>query len=254
MMSVVAETEIRSTNFVVTASGLRAELLSGDEVRALELDPSHDLVRVVDWCENFLGKPSGLLGRSGNVCPFVPEALMRGSLQFAVVSLTGRGADAVVEIEEMIEACREHFLGREALAGKIDIFGSMVLIFPGITNEEASWVIDPSQRELKPSFVREGLMLGEFHAFSSTPGLRNRYFRPLRSPIPLIAIRHMVESDVDFLMAPNDPPSSRIKSLQAYLKFLGPSLSMASRIKAQEALRVAEAEDAEVFRGMTLEL
>jgi hypothetical protein len=52
----------------------------------------------------------------------------------------------------------------------------------------------------------------------------------------------MVESDVDFLMAPNDPAPTRVKSLKAYLKFLGPSLSAASQIKAKDALRVAEAE------------
>lgn len=241
-MGVETETAIRSVDFVVTESGLRADLFSGDEVRGLGLDPVHDLVRIVDWCENFLGKPSGLVGRSGNVCPFVPEAMMRGSLKFAVVTLSKRGVEAVPEIEEMIDACREHFLRRENADGKIDIFGSMVLIFPGVSNEEASIVIDPSQRELKPTFVREGLMLGEFHAFSPTPGLRNPNFRPLRSPIPLLAIRHMVESDVDFLMAPNDPAPTRVKSLKAYLKFLGPSLSAASQIKAKDALRVAEAE------------
>jgi hypothetical protein len=241
-MHTEAETVYRSTDFAVTESGLRADFVSGDEVRALGPDAADELVSIVDWCENFLGKPSGLVGRSGNVCPFVPEAMMRGSLKFAVVSLTKRGVEAVAEIEEMINACREHFLSRESVDGKIDIFGSMVLIFPDVTNEEAPMVIDPSQRELKPSFVREGLMLGEFHAFSPTPGLRNKSFRPLRSPIPLLAIRHMVESDVDFLMAPNDPAPTRVKSLKAYLKFLGPSLSIASQIKAKEALQVAEAE------------
>jgi len=237
-----AETVRQTTDFVVTASGLRADFVTADEVRALGPAARHELVSVVDWCENFLGKPSGLVGRSGNVCPFVPEAMMRGSLKFAVVALTKRGVEAVAEIEEMIDACREHFLNRESVDGKIDIFGSMVLIFPDVTNEEAPLVIDPSQRELKPSFVREGLMLGEFHPFSPTPGLRNKSFRPLRSPIPLLAIRHMVESDVDFLMAPNDPASTRVKSLKAYLKFLGTSLSVPSQIKAKEALRVAEAE------------
>jgi hypothetical protein len=237
-----AKTEHRSSDFVTTASGLRADFFSGDEVRSLGLDAGHELVRIVDWCENFLGKPSGLVGRSGNVCPFVPEAMMRGALKLAVVALTKRGAEAVPEIEEMIDACREHFVSRESVDGKIDIFGSMVLIFPDVGNEEAPLVIDPSQRKLKPSFVREGLMVGEFHPFSATPGLRNKSFRPLRSPIPLVAIRHMVESDVDFLMAPSDPAPTRVKSLKAYLKFLGPSLSIATQIKAKEALRVAEAQ------------
>jgi hypothetical protein len=239
-----AETEIalRSAEVVVTRSGLRADLFSADEVRWLGLDESHELVRVVDWCENFLGQPSGLVGRSGNVCPFVPEAMMRASLRFATVALRKRGAEAVAEIAEMIDACREHFLAREQMDGKIDIFGAMVVIFPDVTSEEAATVIDPLQRNLKPSFVPKGLMLGEFHPHSARPGLRNRYFCPLRSPIPLLAIRHMVESDVDFLMAPNDPAPMRVKSLKAYLKFLGSSLSLASQIKAKEALRVAESE------------
>jgi hypothetical protein len=231
-----------SADFVVTASGLRADFVTADEARALGAEAGGELLRIVDWCENFLGKPHADVGRSGNVCPFVPEALMRGSLKFASVALRARGAEAVPEIEEMVDACREHFVGGEAGAGKMDIFGSMVLIFPDVTAEEAPLVLDPSQRKLKPSFVREGLMLGEFHPFNATPGLRNAQFRPLRSPVPLLAIRHMVESDVDFLMAPNDPPATRIKSLRAYLKFLGPSLSMASQAKAKEGLRLAEAQ------------
>jgi hypothetical protein len=85
-------------------------------------------------------------------------------------------------------------------------------------------------------------MLGEFHPFSPTPGLRNSHFRPLRSPVPLLAIRHIVESDVDFLIAPNDPAPTRVKSLKAYLKFLGSSLGVSSQIKARGALRVAESE------------
>jgi hypothetical protein len=234
-----------SVDFLVTPSGLRADLFSGDQVRGLGLESDHELVRIVDWCENFLGKPSDLVGRTGNVCPFVPEAMMRGSLKFAVVALRNRGVAAVPEIEETILACREYFLAKEKAAGKHDIFFSMVIIFPAVTKEEAQKVIDPPQRKLKPTFVKEGLMLGEFHPFSSTPGLRNLSFRPLRSPVPLLAIRHMVESDIDFLMAPNDPAEHRVKSLTAYLQFLGPSLSVASQIKAKEALKIAEAEAAQ---------
>ncbi len=236
------ETALRSGEVVVTRSGLRADLFSAEEVRALGLDESHELVRIVDWCESFLGKPSGLVGRSGNVCPFVPEAMMRAALKFATVALRKDGTEAVVEIEEMIVACRDHFLAGEQMGGEIDTFGAMVIIFPDVASEEAPMLIDRSQRELKPIFVQKGLMLGEFHPHCATPGLRNRYFYPLRSPIPLLAIRHMVESDVDFLMAPNDPALTRVKSLKAYLKCLGSSLSVASQIKAREALRVAESE------------
>jgi len=228
-------------DFVTTPSGYRANLYNADEVRALQSGVENDLLaKTVDWCVHFLGRPSSLVGRTGNVCPFVPEAMMRGSLKFSVLPLRNRGIAARAEIEAIVNAFRDHFLEKEKADGKIDIFGSMIMLFPDVTPEEATDVIDPSQRKLKPTFLKEGLMLGEFHPLSTTPGLRNPAFRPLRSPIPLLAIRHMVESDVDFLMAPNDPPATRVKSLKAYLQFLGPSLSVASQIKAKEALRLAE--------------
>jgi hypothetical protein len=230
-------------DFVILPSGVQVNLYNADDVRALNHGGSNDLlIETVDWCENFLGRSSSLVGRTGNVCPFVPEAMMRGSLKFAVIPLQKRGEAAMDEIAGVVTAFREHFLENEKAAGKMDIFGSWIMIYPDINAEEASHVIDVPQRGLKPSFVKEGLMLGEFHPISRSPGLRNPAFRPLRSPIPMLVIRHMVESDIDFLMRPFDPPKIRIQSLRAYLQFLGPSLSLASQVKAKQALKVALAE------------
>jgi hypothetical protein len=230
-------------DFVITPTGTRVHLYTTDQVRALDRDGINDvLIDTVDWCEHFLGRPSKLVGRSGNVCPFVPESMMRGALKFAVIHFKNRGTAIIPEIEEIVPAFRERFLADEKALGKIDIFGSWVLIFPDVATEEAIDVIDVPQRKMKPSFVKEGLMLGEFHPISLSPGLRNPAFRPLRSPIPLLVIRHMVESDIDFLSRPFDPALIRIQSLKAYLQFLGASLSVASQIKAKEALKVAEAD------------
>ena len=231
-----------SADFAVTSAGMRVDFYTGDEVRALRRGDGRELARVVDWCEQVLGRPSGLVGRTGNVCPFVPEAMMRGSLRFALIVLRARGLAAVAEIEQIISACREHFLLKEKRKGQMDIFASMVMVLPDITKEEAPTVIDPSQRKFKPLFIQEGLMLGEFHPLSRTSGLRNPAFRPLRSPVPLLAIRHMVESDIDFLVAPSDPPQTRLKSIKAFLQFLGSSLSIATQVKAKEALKSAQAE------------
>jgi hypothetical protein len=230
-------------DFVITPSGRRVDLYSADQVRELERDGTNDfLIDTVDWCEHFLGRPSKLVGRTGNVCPFVPESMMRGALKFAVIRFNSRGKDRIAEIEEVVPVFRERFLADEKALGKIDIFGSWVLIFPEVATDEAVEVIDAPQRRMKPTFVKEGLMLGEFHPISLSPGLRNPSFRPLRSPIPLLVIRHMVESDIDFLSRPFDPAPIRIQSLKAYMQFLGSSLSVASQIKAKDALKVAEAD------------
>ena len=54
--------------------------------------------------------------------------------------------------------------------------------------------------DLKREDVRKGLMIGEFHdGPPPKPGLWNPDFRPLRSPVPLLAIRHMVPTDFPFL-------------------------------------------------------
>src|SRR5271170_7797310 len=119
-MATDARPSIIPAKVVNTPCGFTANLYTADEVRALRREEDDDLVRIVDWCENFLGKPHGLVGRSGNVCPFVPEAMVRGSLKFAVVSLSGKSA-AISEIEEAIVSCREHFLATERGNGKIDI-------------------------------------------------------------------------------------------------------------------------------------
>jgi len=77
-----------------------------------------------------------------------------------------------------------------------------LVLFPDVSTRDAPEVIDTAQRELKPGFVSAGLMVGQFHpAPPNEPGLWNPDFRPLRSPLPLLAIRRMVANDVPFLLS-----------------------------------------------------
>lgn len=211
------------------------------QIRALKSEVDV-LSTVLDWVESFLARPHSMLGREGKVCPFVPESLTRNTLQFFVVRLTEKNPDDTSVIENHVQHFRDYFLKQEQMEGKADIFRSLLMIFPDVTAEEAPLLIDSVQKKLKPSFVKEGLMLGEFHALNNAPGLRNPNFHPLRSPIPLLAIRHMVESDIDFLNRMYDHPTQRILFLNAYLQFLGESVSSANRTRAREALAAAENE------------
>lgn len=202
---------------------------------------SEALATIVDWCESFLGKPSRLVGRSGNVCPFVPESMLRGALKFAEIRL-GAHEDPKAGIEAAIALFRDRFLAEQRQMRRINIFASWVMVFPDVKSEDAEELIDGPQRRMKPKFVTEGLMLGEFHPLSRSPGIRNAAFRPLRSPHPLLVIRHMVESDIEFLGRELDPAPLRAESLRAFLKYLGPSLSVATRLAAKEQLKKAERE------------
>ena len=81
-------------------------------------------------------------------------------------------------------------------AGDGVLFKTILVLFPGVTDYTK---IDKAQQVLKEKSVPNGLMIGQFYPGCAAPGIRNSGFKPLQSPIPLLAIRHMVGSDLPFL-------------------------------------------------------
>lgn len=195
------------------------------------------LIEIMEWVKNFLGRPHPNLGRPGVVCPFVPYALKSNSIRLAVI----RTKDLYPEqIEEIVSRYRDIFLEMEVQEPELAINKAFLLIFPDIRIEETSKLIDGVQQKLKPLFVESGLMIGEFHKRNESPGLHNPNFRPLRSPIPLLAIRFMVELDLPFLQNPVDP-RLRIRYLEAYLKCFRDKFTDETKYKnAHQALALAK--------------
>ena len=64
-------------------------------------------------------------------------------------------------------------------------------------------------------------MLGEFHMRNNQPGLRNDYFFSLRTPIPCLAISHMVPTDLAFLNVDKYELGLRIRFLTSFLSIFG---------------------------------
>ncbi|MEH1966383.1 DUF6875 domain-containing protein [Nostoc sp.] len=195
------------------------------------------LIEIMEWVKNFLGKPHPNLGRPGAVCPFVPSSLKSNSIRLAVI----RTKDLYPEqLEEVVGCYRDIFLKIDAKEQELAINKAFLLIFPDIHIEDASKLIDSIQQKLKPLFVESGLMIGEFHKRNQSPGLHNPNFRPLRSPIPLLAIRFMVEADLPFLQNPADP-RLRIRYLEAYLKRFDHQFTDETKFKnAHQALALAK--------------
>ena len=194
------------------------------------------------WVKNYLARPHKDLGRPGTVCPFAPEALMRDSIRVAVVRLT-RHAES--EIEAAVDHFRQVFHELEPSSGDGAIYKAILMAFPDVSLADAPRLIDVCKERLKPEFVREGLMLGEFHELNESPGLHNPDFRPLRCPVPLLAIRHMVYSDIVFLNRPTDPIDRRIRFLEAYLNprnALRPQDREAANLFLAELRQIAAAE------------
>jgi len=192
------------------------------------------------WVEDFLAKPHPELGRSGSVCPFIPKALQKNTIRFTVIWAKDL---AHQRLEDVVQHCRDVFLELEPKTGELAFYKALMLIFPDIPAKEASEMVDDVQKKMKPFFVEAGLMLGEFHQWNESPGLHNPAFRPLRSPIPMLAIRFMSELDLPFLDRMTDEPSVRVRYLEAYLHRLGKTLKDEKKLDhAREALKLTRAE------------
>lgn len=198
------------------------------------------LNQTVEWVNNFLAKPHRQLGRSGPVCPFLPKALHLDMIRFAVIRTQGMGA---AQIEQIVRQYRDQFLELEPKTGELAFYKAFMLIFPDVSNEQAPELIDEVQRKLKPFFVEEGLMIGEFHQNNQTPGLHNPDFRPLQSPIPMLAIRFMAETDLPFLERLSDEPERRVRYLEAYLSRMASVLKDEGKLDhAQRSLELAKSQ------------
>lgn len=172
------------------------------------------LIEVQQWIKSFLMKAHSSLGRSGPVCPYVPHAFKTNGIQLGVI----RARDLQIqEIEDLVLTYKDIFLQKEPREKENELTQTILLIFPDIKLDDTSRLIDSVQQKLKEFFVDSGLMLGEFHRRNYSPGLHNPNFYPLQSPIPILAIRFMVESDLPFLINAENL-ELRVKYLQAYLR------------------------------------
>jgi len=202
-------------------------------------DPSSPLKCILDWIRGFLARPHPQVGRPGSVCPFVPTALKLDTIWLAEVAET---APTFERISEIITEYRSVFLKMEPTSGPEAINKAFLVVFPSLATNAADGaaVIDRVQAGLKKDFVEMGLMLGEFHSTNESPGLRNPDFRPLRSPIPMLAVRHMVESDLPFLIRETYPPKLRSSYLRSYLFRMGGALTQVKFDEALDGLIAAE--------------
>ncbi|HEX6359995.1 DUF6875 domain-containing protein [Actinophytocola sp.] len=175
--------------------------LDGELPDAVRLS-EEPLRAIVDWAYKYLCQPHPELGRKGDVCPFTESALVRNTFYMAVCE--GVPADAS-QVANTVAHYRDWFLELPPTGGPNAQFKTILILFPDLAGPELHPVIDAAQRMLKPAYVSRGLMIGEFHdGPPDKAGLWNSKFRPLRSPVPLLAIRHMVATDFPFLSLDDD--------------------------------------------------
>jgi len=209
--------------------------------RASDIERNHagtPMATIVEWVRTFLARPHPEVGRSGPVCPFTPAALALDTIWLTEVTDSDPDPARLIEV---VGKYRDLFFDVEPREGSSAINKTILVVFPNLGSDAAA-LVDEVQKQLKPSFVDLGLMLGEFHSKNESPGLRNPDFRPLRSPVPMLAIRQMVETDLPFLRRYIDEPQVRVSFLRSYLRRLGGTVRRSYFDQAVSALVEAELE------------
>lgn len=226
-----------TTAVPVYAAAMPHRLMRVSEV-ARDYPADSPLARVLLWMREFLSHPHPDLGRKGAVCPFVPVSLGLDTIWLAEVTDPNPRLE---DIAALITHLRRQFLVTEPVDGPDAINKAFVVAFPYL-GPGSTDLVDRVQNALRTEFIDCGLMLGEFHETNQSAGLRNAQFRPLRSPIPMLGMRHMVDSDLPFLQRANLPAQERASFLRAYLFRLAGSLNAARFDQALNGLIDAEIE------------
>jgi len=167
---------------------MSSSLLQSERVSLVEASADSSFSLVISWMERFLAAPHPDLGRAGDVCPYIRKALSKDSLEF----FRNTSEDAI-SFEEDIKKHLVDF----ANGDRSDILRARIILPTRL--EDADLVVDTVQRRLKSLFVEKHLMIGQFFESCNEPGLWNDSFRPLQTPVPLLAIRSMAPTDVAFL-------------------------------------------------------
>lgn len=155
-----------------------------------------ELLKFKSWVLEFLCKPNSELGRKGAVCPFTKKAY---DLNFFWVTVQNSWQISPENLISTFYRYKNIFKSLAPNAEGENIFKTISILFPFIDKNQFK-IIEEVQESLKPAFVKEGIMIGQFYPGCSQPGLNNSAFRPLNAPLPLLAIRNMVESDLPFLV------------------------------------------------------
>jgi hypothetical protein len=149
---------------------------------------------IAEWVRSYLMRPHPDLGLIGAVCPYTAVAAKLGLAKVGVSAARDEQAVFAVMREavaafEAIDCPRAHMQFRTVIVG-----------FPHSASGEGRAILKRVQNRLRPESTRRGKMIGLFTPDSPDAGLLNPNFRPLRSPIPLLAIRPLVENDAPFVL------------------------------------------------------
>lgn len=181
---------------------LLEDLEDANKTRQLANGDLGALQAVSDWIKSFVARPHRDLGRSGPVCPFVPESLERRTLWLASERAAGRSAR---DLAELTSGYKAELLRARPADGDRANDASVVVVFSDLSADLARGLFADVLKQLAvPFYEEDGLVLGAFHAKNEGTAVHNRDFRPFMSPVPFLLLRHAVIGDWKFFLDDDD--------------------------------------------------
>lgn len=158
---------------------------------------------VAEWIKSFVAVPNKDLGRPGPVCPFVPGGMERKTLWLAPEQI---GKQSVRDIVELMNDYRKLLLRTRPVEGDDANDKAIVVVFTDLSADRAGDCLgDAHIQQLKRlAYVEDGVVLGDFHERNEGAAIRNPSFRPFKSPVPFMLMRHAVVSDWMFFLNNED--------------------------------------------------
>ena len=128
---------------------------------------------------------------------------MRGALERKTLWLAPEQiADRTVpDVVALIDGYKRLFLSAQPVDGDDANYKSIVVVFTDLAADRAKDFLDDVLEQLGvPSYVEEGLVLGEFYESNEGTAIYNPSFRPFTSPVPFLLMRLAVISDWKFFL------------------------------------------------------
>ena len=99
-------------------------------------------------------------------------------------------------------ALANYIIGR---TGSDVVYNVIVIVFTDLPADRAQGVFDDVLQQLAvPSYVEDGIVFGPFYEGHEGTAIYNSSFRPFRSPVPFLFVRHGVISDWKFFLDNED--------------------------------------------------
>ncbi len=178
------------------------ELIAGSGGLPSDMDASRDseaLRKIAFYVAQFLTAAHPDLGRPGAVCPFAAGGMKSGLLQITSCDLDRDDEECLTFAIDQLRATFPP-LSPVSQDNQIEVYRSIVIVFPRLPTDTGPALIERVQKKLKPAFVEQDLMIGEFYPDCSAPGIHNADFRPLRTPVTCIGIRRITLFDAPFML------------------------------------------------------